>query len=131
MNSFRIVESFQIFKNQLVCLLIVANFKAIEPFIFGNQRSEFGITVKGAGRKAGNLLDGFADADAEARQNLPDLPVGVYAWKGNLSIAGRNIFRFFTLFKNRSRYRGCRAQERSRFRRSQAGAEPGSSTPAE
>ena len=32
MNSFRIVESFQIFKNQLVCLLIVANFKAIEPF---------------------------------------------------------------------------------------------------
>ena len=99
--------------------------------LFADQRSECGVAVKGACRKAGNLLDGFADADAEARQNLPDLPVGVYAWKGNLSIAGRNIFRFFTLFKNRSRCRGCRAQERSRFRRSQAGAEPGSSTPAE
>ena len=37
MNSFRIVESFQIFKNQLVCLLIVANFKAIEPFTFDNR----------------------------------------------------------------------------------------------
>ena len=41
MNSFRIVESFQIFKNQLVCLLIVANFKAIEPFTLENRMKGF------------------------------------------------------------------------------------------
>ena len=41
MNSFRIVESFQIFKNQLICLLIVANFKAIEPFTFDNRMKGF------------------------------------------------------------------------------------------
>ena len=34
MNSFRIVESFQIFENQTVCLLVIANFKAVEPFTF-------------------------------------------------------------------------------------------------
>ena len=101
------------------------------PGSLSDQRAKGRVAVKRPGGEAGDLLDGLADADAEARQNLPDLPVGVYAWKGNLSIAGRNIFRFFTLFKNRSRCRGCRAQERSRFRRSQAGAEPGSSTPAE
>ena len=43
MNSFRIVESFQIFKNQLVCLLIVANFKAVEPFTFDNRMKAEGL----------------------------------------------------------------------------------------
>ena len=45
MNSFRIVESFQIFKNQLVCLLIVANFKAIEPFTFDNRMKGFNACI--------------------------------------------------------------------------------------
>ena len=45
MNSFRIVESFQIFKNQLVCLLIVANFKAIEPFTFDNRMKAFNACI--------------------------------------------------------------------------------------
>ena len=35
-NSFRIVKSFQIFENQPVCLLVITNFKAIEPFTFDN-----------------------------------------------------------------------------------------------
>ena len=43
----------------------------------GDQRTKRGVTVKAAFRKAGNFLDGLADADAEARQDLPDLPVGV------------------------------------------------------
>ena len=46
MNSFRIVESFQIFKNQLVCLLIVANFKAIEPFTFDNRMKRFNVNFQ-------------------------------------------------------------------------------------
>ena len=41
MNSFRIVESFQIFKNQLVCLLIITDFKAIEPFTLENRMKGF------------------------------------------------------------------------------------------
>ena len=45
MNSFRIVESFQIFKNQLVCLLIVANFKAVEPFTFDNRMKGFNACI--------------------------------------------------------------------------------------
>ena len=45
MNSFRIVESFQILKNQLVCLLIVANFKAIEPFTFDNRMKGFNACI--------------------------------------------------------------------------------------
>ena len=34
-------------------------------------------SVKDACRKAGHFLDGSADADAETRENLADLPVGV------------------------------------------------------
>ena len=45
MTSFRIVESFQIFKNQLVCLLIVANFKAVEPFTFDNRMKGFNACI--------------------------------------------------------------------------------------
>ena len=44
-NSFCIVESFQIFKNQLVCLLIIANFKAIEPFAFDNRMKGFNACI--------------------------------------------------------------------------------------
>ena len=45
MNSFRIVESFQIFKNQLVCLLIITDFKAIEPFTFDNRMKGFNACI--------------------------------------------------------------------------------------
>ena len=45
MNSFRIVESFQIFENQLVCLLIIADFKAIEPFTFDNRMKGFNACI--------------------------------------------------------------------------------------
>ena len=41
MNSFRIVESFQIFENQAVCLLVIVNFKAVEPFTFDNRMEGF------------------------------------------------------------------------------------------
>ena len=46
------------------------------------QCSECGITVKGACRKAGDFLDGFANADTDSRQNLSDLPVGIGAVAG-------------------------------------------------
>ena len=36
-NSFRVVKSFQIFENQTVCLLVIVDFKAIEPFTFDNR----------------------------------------------------------------------------------------------
>ena len=40
-NSFRVVKSFQIFENQPVCLLVIANFKAIEPFTLENRMKGF------------------------------------------------------------------------------------------
>ncbi len=42
-----------------------------------------GIAVIAAGREAGYLLDGFADTDAEARQYLPYIQVGVWAAAGH------------------------------------------------
>ena len=32
MNSFRIIECFQIFKNQTICMIIISNLKPIQPF---------------------------------------------------------------------------------------------------
>ena len=40
-NSFRVVKSFQIFENQPICLLVIANFKAIEPFTLENRMKGF------------------------------------------------------------------------------------------
>ena len=40
-NSFRVVKSFRIFENQPVCLLVIANFKAIELFTFENRMKGF------------------------------------------------------------------------------------------
>ena len=40
-NSFRVVKSFQIFENQPVGLLVVADFKAIEPFTLDNGMKGF------------------------------------------------------------------------------------------
>ena len=41
MNSFRIIESFQIFENQLVCLFIIADFKATQMKNFLNEFKKF------------------------------------------------------------------------------------------
>lgn len=41
------------------------------------------ITIKNACREAGNLLDGLANADAEAGQNLANLLIGVGAITGH------------------------------------------------
>ena len=40
-----IIESFQIFENQLVCLFIIADFKAIEPFAFNNRMEGFNTCI--------------------------------------------------------------------------------------
>ena len=40
-DSFRVVKSFQIFENRPVCLLVIANFKAIEPFTPENRMKGF------------------------------------------------------------------------------------------
>ena len=44
-NSFRVVKSFQIFENQPVGLLVVADFKAIEPFTLDNRMKGFNACI--------------------------------------------------------------------------------------
>ena len=45
MNSFRIIKSLQILKNQLVCLLVIADLKAIKPFTFDNRMKGFNACI--------------------------------------------------------------------------------------
>ena len=40
-----VVKSFQIFENQPVCLLVIADFKAIEPFTLDNRMKGFNACI--------------------------------------------------------------------------------------
>ena len=53
------------------------------PGSLSDQRAKGRVAVKRPGGEAGDLLDGLADADADPRQDLPDLLVGIRAVAGH------------------------------------------------
>lgn len=61
-------------------MLLLLSFRVSFPGVLPRlppQGAEERVPVKGAGGKAGDLLDGSAEAQAEAREDPADLPVGI------------------------------------------------------